>query len=176
MIDFLVENPFVLLFLVLGLGYLVGRVRVAGFGLGVSAVLFVGLAFGALSPRISLPEVIYQLGLVLFVYTVGVSAGPGFVDSLRRRALGANLMVALVLVTVALLAAGIGHGTGLSRASTAGVFAGATTNTPALAAVLQYQKESGDREPGALTEPVLGYSVAYPFGVLGTIEIGRAHV
>jgi putative transport protein len=168
-IDFLVENPFVLLFLVLGLGYLLGRVRVGGFGLGVSAVLFVGLGFGALSPRITLPEVIYQLGLVLFVYTVGVSAGPGFVSSLRRRALGANLLIALVLVGVALLAAGIGHGMGLSRASTAGVYAGATTNTPALAAVLQYQETSEDREPGGLTDPVLGYSVAYPYGVLGTI-------
>jgi len=85
MIDFLVDNPFVLLFLVLGVGYLLGKVRVGGFGLGVSAVLFVGLAFGALSPRITLPEFVYQLGLVMFVYTVGVSAGPGFLGTLLRR-------------------------------------------------------------------------------------------
>ncbi|MFB3739359.1 MAG: aspartate:alanine exchanger family transporter [Candidatus Velamenicoccus archaeovorus] len=168
MIDFLVENPFVLLFLVLGSGYLLGKVRVAGFGLGVSAVLFVGLAFGALSPRIALPELIYQLGLILFVYTVGVAAGPGFLATLRRRALGANLLIVAVLVSAALLALGLGRWLGLSRPLTAGVYTGATTNTPALAAVLQHQEEAGGG-PRRVTEPVLGYSVAYPFGVLGMV-------
>ena len=169
MIDFLIQNPFVLLFLVLGIGYLVGKLRLGGFGLGVSAVLFVGLGFGALSPRVSLPEIVYQLGLILFVYTVGVSAGPGFLGALRRRGLAANVLVTVVLAVVALLAGTLGRATGWSRAITAGVFTGATTNTPALAAVLQHAGESHDPDPRALTDPVLGYSVAYPFGVLGMI-------
>ncbi len=168
MIDFLVDNPFVLLFLVLGLGYLLGKVRVGGFGLGVSAVLFVGLAFGGLSERITLPEFVYQFGLIVFVYTVGVSAGPGFVAALRRRGWAANLVVVSVLVIAAATVGIGGRSAHLSRAVTAGVFTGATTNTPALAAVLQHQADAdaGERE---LTEPVLGYSVAYPFGVLGMI-------
>jgi putative transport protein len=169
MVDFLVENPFVLLFLVLGVGYLVGRVRVAGFGLGVSAVLFVGLAFGALSPRITLPEFVYQLGLILFVYTVGVSAGPGFLGTLRRRALGVNAAVAIVLVVAALLTGVAGRAAGVSKAATAGVYTGATTNTPALAAILQHQSETHEEDSRAVTDPVLGYSVAYPFGVLGML-------
>lgn len=169
MIDFLVENPFVLLFLVLGLGYLLGKVRVGGFGLGVSAVLFVGLAFGALSSRISQPEIVYQLGLILFVYTVGVSAGPGFVTALRRRGLGANLAVVSVLCAGAIVAGVGGRWTHMSRASTAGVFTGATTNTPALAAVLEHQSDAHPGVERAITDPVLGYSVAYPFGVLGMI-------
>jgi putative transport protein len=169
MIDLLVTNPFVLLFLVLGIGYLLGRIRVGGFGLGVSAVLFVGLAFGALSPRITLPEFVYELGLILFVYTVGVSAGPGFLGTLRRRALGANLLVVLVLVLAAATASILGRSAGTSRAATAGVFTGATTNTPALAAVLQHQSESHPAASNAVTDPVLGYSVAYPFGVLGML-------
>jgi putative transport protein len=136
--------------------------------LGVSAVLFVGLAFGGLSPRITLPEFVYQLGLILFVYTVGVSAGPGFLGTLRRRGLRANLVVVVVLTLSAVLAGAIGRTTDLSPATTAGVFTGATTNTPALAAVLQSQAQSTD-DPQAVTEPVLGYSVAYPFGVLGMI-------
>jgi putative transport protein len=166
-IDFLVDNPFVLLFLVLGLGYLAGKARVAGFGLGVSAVLFVGLAFGALSPRIRLPEFVYQLGLILFVYTVGVAAGPGFIVALRRRGLGANLLVVGVLSAAAALALVAGRAADLSPGLSAGVFTGATTNTPALAAVLQHQE--GSAEAGAVTDPVLGYSVAYPFGVLGMV-------
>jgi putative transport protein len=167
-VDFLVENPFVLLFLVLGLGYLLGKVRVAGFGLGVSAVLFVGLAFGALSPRITLPEFVYQFGLILFVYTVGVSAGPGFVAALRRRGWASNLAVVSVLVATA-VTVGLGaRWTHLSRPVAAGVFTGAATNTPALAGVLQHQADA-NAGARALTEPVLGYSVAYPFGVLGMI-------
>jgi putative transport protein len=176
MIDFLVDNPFVLLFRVLGLGYLLGKVRVGGFGLGVSAVLFVGLAFGALSPRITLPEFVYQLGLVLFVYTVGVSAGPGFLGTLRRRALGANLAVVLVLTVSAVLAGVLGRSLGVSRAATAGMYTGATTNTPALAGVLQHQSEAHAGRERALTDPVLGYSVAYPFGVLGMlVAVWGAH-
>lgn len=168
-IEFLADNPFVLLFLVLWSGSLIGRVRVGGFALGVSAVLFVGLAFGSLSPRITLPEVVYQLGLILFVYTVGVSAGPGFLGTLRRGGLPANVLVLIVLVGVAVTAAILGRATGRSPAVTAGVFAGATTNTPALAAVLQYAAESGVQDARALSDPVVGYSVAYPFGVLGMI-------
>ncbi|MGZ5292019.1 MAG: aspartate:alanine exchanger family transporter [Actinomycetota bacterium] len=168
MIDLLVDYPLVLLFLVLGIGYVLGGVRVAGFGLGVSAVLFVGLAFGGLSPRITLPSSVYEFGLVLFVYTVGISSGPGFIGALRRRGLSANLLVAAMLVLAATIAAVGGRSTGLSPAMTAGVFTGATTNTPALAGVLQHQVDV-DAAGTALTEPVLGYSVAYPFGVLGMI-------
>ena len=62
-----------LLFTVVGLGYFLGTIRVRGFSLGIAAVLFVGLVFGALDPRaFVLPEVIYVLGLILFVYTVGL--------------------------------------------------------------------------------------------------------
>ena len=169
MIDFLVDNPFVLLFLVLGSGSLIGKVRIGGFGLGISAVLFVGLAFGELSPRITLPELVYQLGLILFVYTVGVSAGPGFLGTLRRRGLPANLLVVVVLAGVTVTAAVLGRATGQLPAVTAGVFAGATTNTPALAAILQHAAESQVQDPRAVSDSVIGYSVAYPFGVLGMI-------
>jgi putative transport protein len=170
-IDLLADNPFVLLFLVLWSGSVIGRVRIGGFGLGVSAVLFVGLGFGGLSPRITLPELVYQLGLILFVYTVGVSAGPGFLGSLRRRGGPANVLVLVVLIGVAVTAALLGRATGQSPAVTAGVFAGALTNTPALAAILQHAAEWGAHDARVLSDPVVGYSVAYPFGVLGMILV-----
>jgi uncharacterized transporter YbjL len=93
MLDLLAENPTLLLFVVAGLGFLVGRVRIGDFSLGVSAVLFAGIAVGALDPRLQLPEPVWVLGLVVFVYTVGLSSGPGFVAALRRRGLAANLIV-----------------------------------------------------------------------------------
>lgn len=163
--DFLSENQFVLLFLVIGLGYLVGRIRIAGFSLGVSAVLFVGLAVGALGPEVTLPEFVYLFGLILFVYTVGIAAGPAFVSSLRRRGVGANAVVVVVLMAaaaVSLVGAGLA---GLSAPVAAGTFAGALTNTPALAAVI----ETVGTPASAAGDPVVGYSMAYPFGVLGMI-------
>lgn len=70
MIQILIDNPLLLLFLVSALGYLLGQIRFFGTSLGIAAVLFVGLFFGALDPALKLPEIIYLLGLVLFVYTV----------------------------------------------------------------------------------------------------------
>jgi len=75
-------NPLLLLFLVAAIGYPLGRVRIGGTSLGIAAVLFVGLAFGALDPELKLPEAFYQLGLVLFVYTIGLASGSVFFASL----------------------------------------------------------------------------------------------
>jgi putative transport protein len=162
---FLAANPLITLFTVIGLGYLIGRIRVAGFSLGISAVLFVGLAVGSLGPEVALPDFVYLFGLVLFVYTVGVAAGPGFVGALRRRGAGQNLVVVLVLVLAAGVALVGASMAGLGAPLAAGVFAGALTNTPALAAVL----ESTGPAASPFTDPVVGYSIAYPFGVLGMI-------
>ena len=80
-VEFLAANPIFLLFFVIGGGYLIGSIRLFGFSLGISAVLFVGIACGALDPRLSLPEYIYIIGLILFVYTVGLQSGPVFFAS-----------------------------------------------------------------------------------------------
>ena len=171
MIDLLLENPLLLLFLVLGIGYLVGRVTIGGFSLGISAVLFVGLVFGALHRDMRLPDFVYLFGLILFVYTVGVSAGPGFLASFRRGGLRDNGLVVSVLALAAVATLVAARLLGLSGSFAAGVYTGSLTNTPALAAVLQYQTDTA--APGEidrlLAEPVVGYSVAYPFGVLGMV-------
>ena len=70
-----------------------GRIRIGGFGFGVAAVLFAGLAFGMADPQLKVPRSLWTLGLVLFVYTVGLAAGPGFLTALRRRGVGANVAV-----------------------------------------------------------------------------------
>ncbi|MCJ7498026.1 MAG: transporter, partial [candidate division Zixibacteria bacterium] len=84
-IDLFATNQLILLFTVIGLGYLVGNIKIFGFKLGVAAVLFVGIAFGAIDPRLSLPEYVYIFGLVLFVYAIGLQAGPGFFASFQKR-------------------------------------------------------------------------------------------
>ena len=70
------DSPLLVLFVVAAAGYLLGKIEVAGFSLGVAAVLFAGLALGAVDPRLALPEIIQAFGLVVFVYGIGISSGP----------------------------------------------------------------------------------------------------
>src|SRR4051794_2737207 len=124
MAEFLRARPLLLLFVVAALGCLLGRVRVLGFSLGVAAVLFAGLLVGWWIPGIQLPDFIAQLGLVLFVYTLGLASGPAFFASLRSRGVRDNLLAAGVLSLSALGTFGLARAFGLSGGEAAGVFAG----------------------------------------------------
>lgn len=173
MLQILIDNPLLLLFTVVAVGYPLGRVKLGGVSLGVAAVLFTGLAVGALDPNLKLPELVYQLGLITFVYTVGLSSGPGFFAAFRGKGLRDNLLVVGMLVFAAALTVGAHYALGLKAAVAAGMFAGSLTNTPALAGVLEYIKSYA---PAAqlnqlLAEPVVGYSVTYPVGVVGMIGV-----
>ncbi len=173
-IDLLAGNPLLLLFTVIGLGYLAGSVKIAGFNLGVVAVLFVGIAVGALDPRLALPEHIHVIGLVLFVYAVGLHSGPGFFASFNKRGLRINLATVAVLAGGGALTALLARVFGFSAATAAGLFCGSFTNTPALAATVESVKGLSANLPAAAqaanaASPVVAYSLAYPFGVLGVI-------
>jgi len=171
MVDILAKNPILLLAIVAALGYPLGRIKIAGSSLGVAAVLFVGIAISALNPRIVLPEIIYQFGLILFVYMIGLSNGPAFFASLRRKGLRDNGFVVVVLALVfglVLLAATVFK---LKATLAAGMFAGSLTNTPTLAAILEALKTMVPAKVLAqtLAEPVIGYSITYPMGVVGVL-------
>jgi putative transport protein len=171
MVDLLADNPLFLLFLVLAVGYPLGRLRVGGARFGIATILFAGLAIGGIDDDLRLPEFIYQLGLVVFVYTIGLSSGRGFVRSIRQR--GATI------VGWAIGMVGLGAGVAalawwalsLPATESAGLFAGGTTNTPALAGLLDYlaERAASDDVDTLLAEPVVAYSIAYPMGVLGTM-------
>ncbi len=167
-IDLLVEHPLLLLFVVATAGYSLGELRWRGTGFGIAAVLFVGLAFGALDERLTLPRELVSLGLILFVYSVGLASGPGFFASFSRSGLRDNLMVAGVLALAALIVAAEVLLLGIRPTVAAGLYTGALTNTPALAQVLSYVAHTGSAAQLG-TEPVVGYSVAYPLGVIGPI-------
>ena len=165
------ENPLLLLFVVAGIGYPLGRVRLGGANLGVAAVLFVGLAVGALSPELKLPEIVYTLGLVLFVYCIGLSSGAVFFGSLRRQGIRNNGLVLAGLLLAAGLAIAAHLLFDLKATLTAGMFAGSLTNTPALAGILEHLRAAADPEMAEtiLSEPVIAYSLTYPMGVMGMI-------
>jgi len=173
MVQLLVDNPLLVLVLVAAIGYAVGQIKIGGSSLGIAAVLFVGLFVGALDSRLKLPDPFYLLGLVVFVYTIGLSSGPAFLQALRRQGLRDNLLCVGMLVLGTGLLVVLHSLLGLRPALVAGMFAGSFTNTPALAGVLDYihtYAPQAAREQ-LLSEPVVGYSAAYPVGVIGPMLI-----
>jgi putative transport protein len=163
-LTFLAEQPILLLAVLLLLGAAVGSVRVAGVSIGPAAVLFGAVAVSAVAAasdvRLELPHVVGTLGLVLFTYTVGITSGPSFFSSLRR-GWPVMLSVTLVVVVAAAVAVGLGSLLGLEPSVVSGTFAGALTNTPALAAAAE---TSGDT-----AGPTIGYSISYVWGVIGML-------
>lgn len=177
MIEALASQPLLLLFLVIAVGYPLGQLPLGGVRLGVAAVLFAGLGVGAVDPRLALPEIVHTLGLVLFVYTVGLGSGPALVRMWRGPGLRYNLLAAIVLAWATLLTVATHMLLGLRPGQTAGLFAGCLTNTPALAAVLELVGRSGSAtaDAVAVSDPVVAYSITYPLGVVGVLlAIGLA--
>lgn len=161
MLRVFIEQPLVVLFVVLAAGTLLGAVRLGGIAAGPAGALFAGLAVSAAIPDVAevVPPLIGTLGLALFAYTVGLAGGPSFFAGLRRNARTMTGAVA-VFVGLAVIAAWAGRALGLEAADIAGVYAGAVTNTPGLAAAV---------EVTGTNQAVVGYSLAYPFGVIGMI-------
>lgn len=158
--EFLAERPILVLFLLLGLGAALGRVRIGGVSLGAIAVLFVAMALtasaAAMGITVELPALVGELGLALFAFCVGLLAGPGFFHAIKT-AYPLLLVVAAFLVAAAAAGYGLGRAMGMSATTIAGTFAGAVTNTPALAAT------------GGSAEATVGYASAYVFGVIGVM-------
>jgi putative transport protein len=161
MATLLVESPLLTLFLVLTLGTLLGAIRLGGVSVGPAGALFAGLAVSAVVADTAsvVPALVGTLGLTLFAYTIGLAGGPSFFSGVRR---AAPMMLAAVgvMLAVAVVAHLLGGALGLSSGDIAGTFAGAVTNTPGLAAAVEVVDSN---------EPVVGYSLAYPFGVIGMI-------
>jgi putative transport protein len=155
--DLLAGNPLVLLAILVAIGSAVGTLTVRRFALGPAAVLFLALAMSAYDERLRVPAILGQLGLVLFAYAIGVSAGPSFFTALRT---GGRVLVTVVglLAVGAAVTLGFGHLLGISGPVLSGVYTGSLTNTPALAASLAHLHSE---------LPIVGYSVTYLGGVLG---------
>jgi putative transport protein len=156
---------------VIAFGLVLGQVKVFGINLGVAGVLFSGLLAGHFQIKIQ-PEVaefVREFGLILFVYTVGLQVGPGFFSSLRRNGLQLNLIATWVVFCGALIAAGLHVFADISLPAVVGMFAGASTNTPSLAAAQQMLKEMPGFTAEELNFSALGYAVCYPFGIMGII-------
>lgn len=164
----LTADPLLVLFVVVALGAALARVRIKGVGLGPAAALFAGLAISAIEPDLAdLPAIIPLFGLALFIYTIGLASGPAFFGGLRQDGLRVSVAVAVLLAGIGLTVGAVSVLFDFDAGARAGLFAGSQTNTPALSAALD---QLGPQiAAGEVTDPVVGYSLAYPLGVVAMI-------
>ncbi len=154
----LLHNQIFILLLILILGEVLGKVRLWNLSLGPSAIIFVALAFGHFG--FTLPAGVQTIGLAMFIYSVGLQAGPGFLSSFRSHgipmALGIVAMAATGTVVTYVCCRVLGFDAGIG----AGLLSGAMTSTPSLAVAVEIVGH--EQAPAA-------YGVTYGFGIIGVV-------
>lgn len=164
MYDLLFNNPFLVLFLILTLGVWLGQRSLRGFSLGPAGVLFVALVFGHLGFQV--PREVTELGLLLFVYAVGLAAGPTFFRAFRRHGINFVIIALAVSGVGALMTLAVAYFLKLPYALASGLYTGALTNTPALAAAIATVERL---DPGNSASVSVGYGIAYPISMVGIV-------
>ncbi|HRO73127.1 MAG TPA: hypothetical protein PK611_05610, partial [Saprospiraceae bacterium] len=171
MSKYLIDNPLILLFLVIAVGYLVGNIKIKNSGLGTSAVLFVGLVFGAWNPGFDLPEIIFQIGIVFYVYTIAIKSGPVFFDSFSKNGWRDISFVLFILTISAVMTVVLYYLLDFDKATITGIYTGSSTNTTALASVIDMVRRDNQALPDITSNLVMGYTFSYPMGVLGIMIV-----
>jgi len=154
----LLSNSYFALFLIVALGFILGRIKIFGLSLDVSAVIFVALIFGHYG--VIIPKDFQYLGLVLFIFTIGIQAGPGFFESFKKEGRQLTFFATILIVVAGLITLGEIYIFSIDKDIAIGLFTGALTSTPGLAAAI-------DSTGSPLAS--IGYGVGYPFGVIGVI-------
>ena len=173
---FFAHNPLLLLFAVVALGYPISKVKVAGASFGIASILFAGIALGALVMAPGLDpalkqdiskdmKLVYELGLAVFVYAMGLSISHSFWAAFSREGMKKNAVVFLVMLLSTGFVMLLARVMGFNARYAAGLLTGSFTNMPALAGVIERVKASG-ASPLELAQPTVASAIAYPIGVL----------
>ncbi len=158
-----------LLALVACAGLAAGNVKFLGVKFGIAAVMFSGIFFSwlGLAMNPAMLALFRDFGLILFVYSIGAQVGPGFFSSFRSDGLRLNLLAVFIMLAGAGLTLLIGRLPGIDLPLAVGMYAGAVTNTPALAAAQQTLAAS----PAEAGSVAVGYALAFPVGTVGVILV-----
>lgn len=151
-------NSYFALFLIIAIGFLIGRLQFAGISLDVSAVIFVALVFGHFG--VIIPSDFQYLGLILFIFTIGIQAGPGFFESFKKNGRALALLTVVLIISAGLITYIAFRVFDIDKNICIGLLTGALTSTPGLAAAI-------DTTGSPLAS--IGYGIGYPFGVIGVI-------
>jgi len=160
------SESMLVLFAILVLGYFAGTVSVRGISLGASGVLFVALVCGYFGAQV--PKEVMDLGLTLFVYCVGIQAGPMFFRTFRRSGWQFSVVAVAVVVAGAVAAVAVSYFMHIPHDITTGLYAGGLTNTPALAGAMEIAERL---VPGSSGNVSAGYGIAYPYSMISVVLV-----
>ncbi|MFW5754061.1 MAG: aspartate:alanine exchanger family transporter [Marinilabiliaceae bacterium] len=160
----LLSTQYFALFMIICLGFILGSIKIKGISLDISAIIFVALIFGHFG--VTMPPIIGTLGLILFIYTIGIQAGPGFFESFRKQGRDLAILATIVVGSASVLTFAVFWWSGIDMPVAIGLLTGALTSTPGLAAAI-------DATGSSLVS--IGYGIAYPFGVIGVILFVRLY-
>ena len=170
------NQPVLTLFIIIGMGYLIGNLRVGSFSFGsIAGVLFAGLFFGHFGFKMSAGA--QAVGFALFIFSVGYQAGPRFFDVLMEDGVKYFFLALVIAVsgfTIAALATKLFQ---FSPGTSAGLLAGGLTSSPTLAAAQEAIRAGNISLPQGLTADAVignittGYAITYIFGLAGLIAI-----
>ena len=162
-----VTQSIVLLTLVVFLGLWLGeRVRIKNFSFGVTWILFVGIALSSFGITIDeqVSSFAKNLGLILFIYSIGLQVGPSF-SPFGKSGLRLNLLAVAIVVLGCGITVALHYLTGTEMTTMAGIMSGAVMNTPSLGAVQQTASDLQVASP----DIAMGYALAYPLSIVGLI-------
>lgn len=158
-----------MLALAIAIGIFLGaKLKIKGITLGITWILFCAIACSHFGMRLDplVESFAKDLGLILFVYSIGLQVGPGFFSSFGKGGLQLNMLAAGIVLLGCVTAYVIHLISGTDIATMTGVLFGAVTNTPGLGAAQQtYQDLTGIANPDIAS----GYAMAYPLGVVGIL-------
>ncbi len=172
----LAHNPLLMLFAVVALGYPISKIKVAGASFGIASILFAGIALGAvvvtpgLDPAVKKDlsremKLIYELGLAIFVYAMGLAIAHSFWASFSKEGLKRNAVVAVVMLVSTGVVVVLAKVMRFDSRYAAGLLAGSFTNMPALAGVIEALKRTTS-DALVIAQPTVASAIAYPIGVL----------
>ena len=177
---------FILIFIIVALGYLLGSITVKGVNLGTAGVFLVAILFGFLCtldfgnvPILGAFHVTHEssvvstmggsvqnLGLIMFVGSVGLIAGPNFFKNLKKNFKTYIVLGAVIILSSTTVAVIFTLATGYSPEFWAGILSGALTTTPGFSAAQEAAKQTASEFYNQIS---LGHAIAYPFGVVGVV-------
>ena len=160
--------------LTIAMGLLLSRIKFGSVSLGITWVLFVGILLSHFGLGIDheICHFVKEFGLILFVYSIGLQVGPGFISSLKEGGVKLNSLAVMIIFLGCATCYVIHLVTGEELTTMIGVLSGAVTNTPGLGAAQQAVSDTiADPTVAAATTNRLAsaYAVAYPLGVVGII-------
>jgi putative transport protein len=170
--QFLVKYPELAVFLAISIGYLIGDVKLRGFSLGpVTGSLFAGILIGQFA-HVPISGMAKALLFLLFLFGIGYSVGPQFLQSLKRDGLRPVLLAVVVCVTGLLTAIVVAKALGLDAGFAAGLVSGALTESPAMGTASEAINAlplPEDERTRLVAHIAVADAVCYIFGAVGVI-------